>query len=213
MSKSASSSCTLAGLERRYNRFFERDYLTMKVAVTVIGWLAIGTLGVWLAWWMLTLTSTTPSASVTITLGTVLLLAWLAGTLLVWRHSWLAAFSFASVSTLPLTPEHALPQPYLLMACSASLALGSWLAGFVNSLEQRRRAQVLMVDNPTGVESHRIQLQGCLICLEPAETTICAACTEALGHEVGLWLPQPETPSVDHDGVHGVSAEGATRSS
>jgi hypothetical protein len=166
------------------------DDVAMKVAVVVIGWLAIGHLSIWLAWWMVTLTSTTPSATLTVTLGMVLLLAWIAGTLLVWRQAWLAALVFASAAALPLTPEHALPQPFLLIACSASLALWSWLAGIAASREERRRPEVHPVGEPANLEAHKIPLQRCLICLEPTEAPICAACTEALGSEVVLWLPQ-----------------------
>jgi hypothetical protein len=174
----------------RDNPFFTLDDVAMKVAVVVIGWIAIGSLGVWLAWWKVTLTSTTPSASVTITLGIVLLLAWIAGTLLVWRHAWLAALTFTSVAALPLTPEHALPQPILLIACSASLALWSWLAGIAASRENRRRPEVHSVGESANVGAYRIPLRRCLICLEPTETTICAACTKALGPQVALWLPE-----------------------
>jgi hypothetical protein len=166
------------------------DNVVMKVAVVFIGWLAIGMLGIWLAWWMVTLTSTTPSASVTITLGIVLVLAWLAGTLLVWRHSWLAAFSFASVSALPLIPEHALPQPALLVACSASLAIWSGLVGVATSRKEPRHPEVHPVGKRANGEEHPMRLRRCLICLEPTEGPICAACTKALGPQVEVWLPE-----------------------
>jgi hypothetical protein len=180
----------------------------MKVAVVVIGWLAIGHLGIWMAWWMVTLTSTAPSATLTVTLGMVLLLAWISGTLLVWRHVWLAALVFASAAALPLTPEHALPQPFLLVAISASLAIGSGLAGVATPREKPRRPQVHPVGKPANVEAHRIPLGCCLICLEPTETTICTACTKALGPQVALWLPEAGRDPVFRGGTVALTSRG-----
>lgn len=160
----------------------------MKVAVTVIGWLAIGTLGGWLAWWAATLTDAVPNASATIALGSILLLAWAVGTVTVWRRAWFTSLAFAMAGVLPLTPEHALPLPALLVAVSAALAVGSWLAGVASWFNERTRSPVHTKAQPASDVWQPVPLQRCLICQEPSSTSICATCATALGTDTARWL-------------------------
>lgn len=166
----------------------------MKVAVTLIGWLAVASLGGWLVWWAVTRSEGASNASSTIALGSVLVLTWAVGTVLVWQRPWFATLTLATAAVLPLTPEHALPLPSLLVAVSAGLAVWSWLAGMASWLMERKRPLAEPDDQPVTVEeqpiaskSRPVPLQACVICQGPTQTTICAACGEALGPLAETW--------------------------
>jgi hypothetical protein len=158
----------------------------MKAAVTVIGWLAAATLGGWLVWWAVTLTDATPHAPATIALGSILVMAWVGGTVLVWQRSWFATLAFAIAAALPLTPEHALPASSLLVAVSAALAVWSWLAGMASWLRGISRTPGTVVARVT-VDEQPFPPQRCVICQEPTHATICASCVEILGPLAESW--------------------------
>jgi hypothetical protein len=160
----------------------------MKVAVTVTGWIAVASLGGWLAWWAVTRADATPHASSTIALGSILLLTWAVGAVLVWRRSWFATVTFAMAAALPLTPEHALPLPNLLVAVCAALAVGSWLAGMASWLRGLRRVRNGTEVRVTVGAVQPVPLQRCVICQEPTQARICTACADVLGPLADAWM-------------------------
>jgi hypothetical protein len=185
----------------------------MKVAVTLIGWLAVALLGGWLAWWAVTRADATPHASSTIALGSILLLTWAVGAVLVWRRSWFATVTFAMAAALPLTPEHALPLPNLLVALSAALAVGSWLAGMASWLRSLKRTPGNLDARASVREGQPASLQRCVICQAPTEATICAACADVLGPLSDAWMTGAAPGPRQHPGrrmVAGMTPRGAT---
>jgi hypothetical protein len=159
----------------------------MRAAVSIMGWLAAGTLAGWLAWWAATRSTTAPQAAPTIALGCVLLLIWILGAILVWWYPRLAGLGFASAVALPLIPEHALPVPALLVAVSAALAVWSLLISLAAWLGQAGRTPISPLDEDHD-EGLSTRLQPCAICHEPTRTRICAACATALGPGADVWL-------------------------
>jgi hypothetical protein len=160
----------------------------MKAAVTVIGWLAAATIGGWLAWCAVSHPSGMDSDPLTATLGTILLLAWTAGAIVVWWSPWLAALVFALAAAL--TPEHELPVTTLLMAVSAALAVWSLLADLASTLH-RGSQEGTDTDNDRTMSPAAEQpmlLKPCVICQRPTGSSICAACRVALGPHAEAWL-------------------------
>jgi mono/diheme cytochrome c family protein len=160
----------------------------MKVAVSTVGWLAMGALAGWLAWWAATRSTTAPDAASTIAFGTILLLAWAIGPILIWWRPWLTALSYVGTAVLVLTPEHALPQPALVIAVSAALAVWSLLAGLASWLTARKRAWDGADAQQIAGESQPVPRQVCVVCHGPSDTPLCASCAAALGPDVDAWL-------------------------
>jgi mono/diheme cytochrome c family protein len=148
------------------------------------------------------------SGPLTASLGVILLLIWVTGTVLVWWYSWLAAAAFASAAALTLTPAHALPLPSLLVAVSTALALWSLFANLASALNRRSPSPAETGERLVS-DGSPISSRHCVICHRPTEAAVCADCTTALGASTDAWLVG-ESPAVpNQDRAHGHQSKDA----
>jgi hypothetical protein len=167
------------------------DQDEMKTSVSIGGGLAVMVLGGCLAWRLLTRPFGATGSSLTAVLGSVLLLSWAAGAFLVWRRPVVAACIFAGAATLPLTPEHTLPAPALLIATSAALAVWSLLASLLPRLDRGGSDPSPAVESePAAEERAEEALRVCVICHGPSAAAICAACAAILGPQAEGWYAE-----------------------
>jgi len=164
----------------------------MRAAVSSGAGLAGTILVAWLGWWLLASRTDTAARPVTALLCGVLVVAWVAGSGLVWRQPLAAAGTFAAAAVLPLTPEQGLPAPSLLIAVSAALAVWSVLASLLPSRERRALAPYRPADQGPAEWEPQEPARTCVICHGPSSTVICAPCAAALGPQIDLWCTDPD---------------------
>jgi hypothetical protein len=87
----------------------------------------------WIGWWALTTSLATPAFPLPGLIALMIVVLWLAGCLTVIRHPWRASVLFLAPGALIASAWGVVPQPELLLACSAGLAVWALLGGITGT--------------------------------------------------------------------------------